>query len=154
MERYDVASRIGLSPEIAAQCINETWNYLDKAVRDPNDDQQMHLTHTSRYHWSFVGDARSILIGNWQISRVYAALKQPELAISFAAALELCKTGNIIDLLASAYEGMARAYSIAKDHENARKLIELARTALNSINDEEDRRIYTDQINETEKMVD
>ena len=142
--------------KIAAKCFNETWNYLDKPVRDASGDRQMLLlTHTSRYHWSFVGDATSCMAGDWQISRVYAALKQPELAMQFAStALEICQAEKLSDLSTSAYEGMARAYAIENDLKNAKKYINLARKALESIVDKEDRRIYTDQIDETEAMID
>jgi plasmid stabilization system protein ParE len=60
----------------------------------------------------------------------------------------------VSDLYTSAYEGMTRAYAIANDLENAKKYINLARKALESIVDKEDRRIYTDQIDETEVMID
>jgi hypothetical protein len=95
------------------------------------------------------------VIGDWQISRVYVDLKQPELALRFATtSLDLCKGGCLSDLYASAYEGMARAYAIAEDRGNARKYIGLARAALNSTTDEEERRIFANQINETEAMID
>lgn len=88
--------------KLATQCFNETWDYLDKTVRDANDDQRMlHLTHTSRFHWSFVGNARRLVIGDWQISRVYAALKQPELALRATNIYKPGKRNRSIDRLVS-----------------------------------------------------
>jgi len=60
---------------------------------------------------------------------------------------------NLSDLLPSAYEGMARAYAVARQPELARDYIAKARKQLESIRDEEDKKIYADQINETESLL-
>jgi hypothetical protein len=73
--------------KMAAECFNKTWGYLEKKDRTPNDDQSMlNTAHSSRYHWSFAGEARNFAIGDWQISRVYSALNEPSLALHFAKA--------------------------------------------------------------------
>ena len=53
----------------------------------------------------------------------------------------------------SAYEGMARAHATAKETNEARQYLELARKELQHINDEEDRKIYSQQIDETETLI-
>jgi tetratricopeptide (TPR) repeat protein len=142
--------------KIAKQSFNETWNYLDKKDRGASDEQQMlHLAHTSRYHWSLVGNARNLAVGDWQISRVYAALNEPRLALQFAkSSLEICQKNNLSENLLSAYEGIARAYAIAKDYQSARAYVNKAREQLSvSAADDEDRKIYSDQLRETEELI-
>jgi tetratricopeptide (TPR) repeat protein len=139
----------------AKRCFNETWDYLDKKNRDQDDEQQMlNLTHASRYHWSFVGDASNLAVGDWQISRAYAALGQHQLALRFArSSLEICQENNLSELLISAYEGMARALAIGKDHKAAKEYLIKARKQLDKSNADEDKKIYSDQIRETEEMI-
>ena len=140
----------------ASKCFNEAWDYLEKKNRDAKDDQQMlHLAHTARYHRSFVGNVRNFAIGDWQISRVYAAIEEPRLAIRFAkSSLEKMEQNNLSDILCTGYEAMARAYAIAKDYESARDYVRKAHEHLaRSTIDDEDRKIYSDQIRETEELI-
>jgi tetratricopeptide (TPR) repeat protein len=142
--------------KIAIQCFNQAWDYLDKKSRDANDEQQMlHLAHASRYHWGFVGSARNFAVGDWQLSRVYAALNEPRLALHFAkSALELTQKNNLSDNLPSAYEGMARAYAVAKENRSARGYINKARESLKAAKmSAEDKKVYSDQIDETEALL-
>src|SRR5689334_16057795 len=87
--------------KIAAACFNRTWDYLGQKNRSREDDQMMlNLAHASRYHWSLVGKPLNFSTGDWQISRVYASLRQPDLALSFAsAALEMCERNNLAERL-------------------------------------------------------
>ncbi len=143
--------------DTAKKCFNGAWDYLDKKDRDSNDEKQMlHLAHAARYHRSFVGTARNFAIGDWQISRVYAAIKEPQLALRFAeSALEIMLKNGLSEILCTGYEGMARANAIAKDHSSARNYIKKAREQLAGQTelDEEDRKTYSDQINETEALT-
>jgi hypothetical protein len=141
--------------KVAKECFNKTWDYLEKKNRTPDDDRQMLiLAHTSRYHWELVGNARNLAVGEWQISRVYAALKQAEPSLLFAkSSLELVINNNLSELLPSAYEGMARAYAVAQQPQLARDYIVKARKELESIRDEEDKKVYAGQINETESLL-
>jgi tetratricopeptide (TPR) repeat protein len=150
-------SEIDFHRETAKKCFNETWDYLEKKRRDSNDEQQMlHLAHTARYHQSFVGTPTNLAVGDWQISRVYAALNESRLALQFAqSSLEICQKNNLSQILPSAYEGLGRAYAMSKDYESARNYIKKAREQLGKLVglDEEDRRIYLDQILETEELM-
>lgn len=141
----------------AARCFNETWDYLGKKGRDLEDDQQMlHLAHASRFHWGLVGTPRNLAVGDWQISRVYASLNQPELALQFAkASLDTCKRNDLAELMHTANEAMARAYAVAKDYSNARRYLVKASEQLRELRlIDEDRRVYQDQIRETKKLID
>ena len=142
--------------KVAADCFNRTWDYLEQKNRSPDDDQIMlNLAHASRYHWSLIGKPRNFTTGDWQISRVYAALNQPDLALSFAKkALEISQKYNLSERLISAYEGIARACAVAKKYPKAKEFINKAREQLRTVSlDVEDQKIYSDQINETERMI-
>ena len=141
--------------KVAKECFNKTWDYLEKKNRTPDDDRQMLiLAHTSRYHWELVGNARNLAVGEWQISRVYADLRQAEPSLLFAkSSLELVINNNLSELLPSAYEGMARAYAVAQQPQLARDYIVKARKELEFIKDEEDKKLYAGQINETESLI-
>jgi hypothetical protein len=141
--------------KIAKQCFNKTWDYLEKKNRAPDDDRQMLIqAHTSRYHWGLIGNTRNIAVGEWQISRVYAELKHAESSLLFAkSSLELVIKNNLTELLPSAYEGVARAYAIAQQPQLSRDYIAKARKELESISDDEDKKIYAGQINETEALL-
>ena len=155
-------SELEFHRKIAKRCFNETWDYLDKKNRDANDDQRMlHSAHASRYHWASVEapkneQMRSLAVGDWQISRVYAALKQSELALHFAkSALEIMQKNNLTDILHTGFEGMARAYAIANDNKSAGAYVGKAREQLNKASalNVEDKQIYLDQIRETEELI-
>jgi len=113
------------------------------------------LAHASRYHWSIIGKPWNFTTGDWQISRVYAALNQPDLALSFAKkALEISQKHNLSERLISAYEGMARAHAAAREYPLAREFVSKAREQLRVVSlEDEDRMIYTEQIDETERMI-
>jgi hypothetical protein len=142
--------------ETAKKCFNETWDYLEKKNRNADDDQQMlNLAHTARYHSTFVGADRNFAIGDWQISRVYAALNEPRLALHFAkSSLERMERNDLTDILCTGYEAMARAHAVAREFETSRDYLKRAREQLAKSNmDDEDRKIYLSQIQETEQLI-
>jgi hypothetical protein len=139
----------------AVTCFNKTWDLLDQKDRSREEDLQMLLeAHTSRYHWGHIGNAHNFAVGDWQISRVYAALKQPGLALLFArSSLDRCEKNGLNDLLVSAYEGMARAHATANEAREAERYLEMARKQLELVKDEEGRKLYSQQIDETETLI-
>jgi hypothetical protein len=140
----------------AARCFNETWDYLERKERTEQDDQKMlQLAHASRYHWGIVGTPRNKAVGDWQVSRVYAALKQPHLSLLYAkSSLETCRREELPEVLATAYEAVARAYAVAKEFAAASKYLKLARNQLETLNlSAEDRKVYLGQIDETEMLI-
>src|SRR5438046_3225551 len=114
--------------KVAAECFNRTWDYLEQKNRSLDDDQMMlNLAHASRYHWSFIGKPWNFTTGDWQISRVYAALNQPDLALSFAKkALETSQKHNLSERLIYAYDGMARAPATASAYHLTREFASTA----------------------------
>ena len=108
-----------------------------------------------KIHWSLIGKPWNFTTGDWQISRVYAALNQPDLALTFAKkALETSQKHNLSERLISAYEGMARAHAVAREYPLAREFVSKAREQLRAVSlDNENRKTYSDQIDETERMI-
>jgi hypothetical protein len=140
----------------AASCFNMAWDYLDAKKRNEEDDRTMlNLAHSSRFHWGLVGSPENQAVGDWQISRIYAALGQASLSLKFAkSSLETCKRDGLQGMLCTAYEAMARAYAVSGEPERARRHIVKAREALDaSSKGREDRKIFLNQILETESMI-
>ena len=140
----------------AIECFNRAWDYLDAKERTSKDNQEMlNLVHASRYHWGLVGTATNLAVGDWQISRAYADLGQPQLALQFAeSCLETCQKNGLEDIMHTASEAMARAYAVAKDYTRARKYLSTARKQLDELTlSKEDRQSYLDQIRKTERLT-
>jgi hypothetical protein len=141
----------------AIECFNKTWDYLEMKSRGSEDERQMvHLAHASRYHWGLVGTAANKAVGEWQISRVYSALGQSDLALRFArSSLSACEKHGLSEVMPSAYEGLARAYAVAKNSKRAEEYLVKARRRLDKLAlDKEDREIYLGQIRETQRLID
>jgi tetratricopeptide (TPR) repeat protein len=145
-----------LHRRMAVRCFNEAWTYLEKKHRTAADDRQMLLlAHTSRFHWGLVGTPQSQSVGDWQISRAYAALGDSRLALAYArSCLMLCREHDLSDLLGTAYEAMARAYAIAGERSAARAYLQKAREQLATSHlDREAKTIYRAQIEDTERLI-
>ena len=129
--KFAKAERL-LHRRVAASCYNRTWDYLEMKKRTREDDRQMlELAHTSRYHWGIVGTARNRAVGDWQISRVYIELNEPDLALLYAkSALGICKKNNLAEVAHVMNEGMARAYAKAGMRSKAIDHIRLAKRQL------------------------
>jgi tetratricopeptide (TPR) repeat protein len=142
--------------KMARKCFNEAWDYLEKKNRNDSEERTMlHIAHASRYHWGFVGTPQNVAVSDWQISRIYASLNQPQLALQFAkSCLEACEKNSLSEVLHTAYEAIARAYAVSKDYGRAKDYLNQAREQLAKLQlDEEERKIYSDQIRETEQMI-
>jgi len=134
---------------LAAGLFNETWSLLERTERTTADDDRMvHAAHASRFHWGNVGEPVKLAIGEWQISRVYAVLGRAEPSLHHAnRSLQLCEEHGIRDFsLAYAYEALARAHLVAGDRTEAARYTELARRAGQTIAEEEDRELLTQDL--------
>jgi DNA-binding transcriptional MerR regulator len=134
---------------LAAGLFNETWTLLERTDRTPaEDDRMINAAHASRFHWEDVGEPVNLAVGEWQISRVYAVLGRAEPALYHAnRSLELCRDHGIGDFsLAYAYEALARAHLVAGDRTTATRFTELAREAGETIAEEEDRELLTQDL--------
>jgi hypothetical protein len=145
-----------LHRKMMASCFNECWEYLEKRKRtDPDDRRMLTLTHAARFHAEVAGTPKNQAIGDWQISRVYAALREPRLSLGFAkSSLELCERNGLSEILCTAYEAMARAHAVNNDRAAAQDFILKAHNALDASSvDEEGRDIFLGQIRETERSI-
>ena len=142
--------------ETAAQCFNKTWDYLEKKRRTSKENQMMlHLAHASRYHWGLVGTPRNQAVGDWQTSRVYAAIGEPDLSLHFAkSCFELAQKNKLSDIAPTSFEAMARAHAVGGNRKLAASYLDKARKLVRSSSiDKKDREIYLGQIHDTDKMI-
>jgi DNA-binding transcriptional MerR regulator len=134
---------------------NHTWTLIEIADRTPEQvDEMLFATHASSYHWSKAGGTlANAARGQWQIARVYSTLGRGEPAVWHArrclALAEAATAAGVADDwdLAAALEGLARAQSVAGDHAGAASTLALAREALASIADPEDRHLIEQDMN-------
>ena len=134
--------------KMAAELFNETWKLLDKPNRTPEEDASMsHAAHASRWHWQFVGSARNLAIGEWQVARVHAVLQQFDAALYHAQrSLDLAVLHHLGPFsVACGYEAMARALAVAQP-QTALQHIAIARSLASEITDPEDRQILTEDL--------
>jgi tetratricopeptide (TPR) repeat protein len=134
---------------------NKTWDYLDKKELTSKEELEMlAVTHASMQHWSFIGKPINFASSYWQISRVYTVLNEGNLALRYAkTCLEITEKNNIKSLLLSANEGIARAYAILKDFSQAKSYLDKAYKEYDTLADEEDKKIYIDQLEDTKSLI-
>jgi tetratricopeptide (TPR) repeat protein len=110
--------------QIASQCFNRVWDFLDLQVRTKEEEEQMiHLAHTSFWHWTQVEGHTStnLSIGYWQIARVYAVVGNGEQSQFFAErCVEVSLESDIPPFyIGYGYEALARAYMVLGQTEKA-----------------------------------
>ena len=135
----------------AIDLFNLTWDLLGKGDRTAEEDEKMvHAAHASRFHWAEIGESRNLAVGEWQIGRVYATLNEPQSALRHAMrSLGIIEENEISGFYrGSAYEGVARAYSVADDPSEARRYIQLARQEAEMITDPEEKEVLLEQLRE------
>ena len=134
---------------LAAGLYNLVWTLLDATGRTAADDDRIvPAAHASRYHWGQVGGPQELAIGEWQCARVYSVLGRAEPALHHARrCLEIAAAGSVPDwLIASAHEGLARAYAVAGQRESALASRAAAEAALAKVIDVEDRQVVQDDL--------
>jgi len=129
---------------LAKSLFNRTWELLEKADRSSADDEELvHTAHASRHFWTAVGTEQNRAIGDWQIARVYSVLGRGEPAVHHAR--RCLEHAQQVEgepwLLASAYEGLARAYAVAGDRAAAAEWKAKAVARLAEVDDADDREI-------------
>jgi hypothetical protein len=150
MTREDTAApAVSGERELAVRLFNDTWALLRREDRTPQeDDRLVHMAHASRFHWDNADDDQNRAIGEWQVSRVYAALGHGESALFHGRrCVEYASRPGTGDwLLASAHEGIARAHAAAGDIDSARESRDTALALLAAIADPEDREVVAGDI--------
>ncbi len=83
--RTDAGANDDVERALAMDLFNETWTLLETEDRTHDQAERMvHAAHASRYHWEQVGGPEQLVVGDWQISRVYSVLGRPEPALHHA----------------------------------------------------------------------
>lgn len=137
---------------LGVELFNRVWGLLEVDSRTPEqDDELVHAAHASRYHWSQSGDeqmAMRLAVGEWQCSRVYAALGRAEPALHHARrALEIAESEPVPSWVrASAHEAMARALYVAGRPAEAGTHAATAEQLVQTIDDEDDREVIRNDL--------
>lgn len=136
-----------VEPEVhrkLAVCLyNGIWPLLEKPSRSREEEDYMERSaFASLYHWSKVGDATNIAIGEWMIAHVYVVLGCPDEATRFAErVIEFCQANSLGDFyLAYGYLEMARAMRLADKEAVAQAFAEKARAV--PIAEGDDRQLF------------
>jgi hypothetical protein len=135
-EDLEVHRRLG------AQLFNRTWDLIDQMERSGDDVIEMLLAAmASRWHWGQVGTAEQVATGDWQVAHVFGLVGDGEVAVRFARRHLAAATAEGWDgwRLASAHEGMARAFAVSGDASGRAEQMEAAVAALAREDDAEDR---------------
>lgn len=124
----------------SADCFNRVWALLEKPDRTAEESERMiSLAHASLAHWRERTDctARNLSVGCWQVSRVYAVLRQPENARRYGQLCLELSTGEEPFYLGYAHEALARAGKLSGDASAAHHLAEALRLSALVIDREE-----------------
>jgi hypothetical protein len=132
---------------IAAELYNECWTLLENDARTADDDAAL-LTaaFASRHHWLCAGGPQEWSISDWMVSRASAATGLGELAVRFAERAVRSAEGQSDWLVASAAEGLARAYAARGDAGLRDEWVERAGALVDAITEDEDREIIAGQL--------
>ncbi len=112
----------------AKDCFNRAWVLIDKPRRSKGEEEQMlQLALSSLWHWTQRADCTptNLSIGYWQVSRVFALLKQADNARRYAElSLDAARSEGVASFyLGYAYEALARAGMVAEDEAEMEKYL-------------------------------
>ena len=128
---------------------NATWELIDLPGRRPDQDRLMLATAlASRRHWEEAGGMLERVVGDWQVAHVASLTGHASLALDFAqAAVARAESGGLPAwVVASAYEGLARAHATAGDGTARDEAAARCRVLLEAVEDDEDRRLVARQL--------
>ncbi len=134
----------------SAECFNRAWDFIDKPKRSLSDeDRMLQLSLASLWHWTQRQDVtpKNLSIGYWQVSRVFALLRQADLARQYAKlSLEAVQDKGVEPFyLGYAYEALARAEMVGRNDDEMEKYLVLAHQfAALVINSEEKNQLLRD----------
>jgi hypothetical protein len=110
----------------SAECFNRAWDYIDKPIRNKREeDLMLQLSLASLWHWTQRKDSTStnLSVGYWQVSRVYALLRQAENSKHYGElCLEVSLGEDVLPFYRGyAYEALARAEMVAGNEDEMEK---------------------------------
>ncbi len=129
----------------AVEANNAAWELLDGRDLDADElAELLGLAHAAAYHWARAtgGGPQNTARADWLLSRAYAVVNEPGLALRFAdrCAATVGQHGLADFDLAYAHEARARALAAAGRFDEATAERELARAV--PIVDDEDRELF------------
>jgi hypothetical protein len=139
----------GLQRRLATRLFNRVWELLEGTGRSPDEnDEMVHAAHASRFHWGEVGEPVDRARGEWQCSRVYAALGRPEPALHHARrSLDLAESHKLSPYdVGCAHEAIARAAKLSGHADESAQHVALARSAAEEVTDPEQRHVLLGDI--------
>ena len=133
--------------QFAIELNGRVWDLLAQKERSDQENEEMiHAAHASCLHWLKAGTAIHHQRGEWLIAHVYAELGLAEPALRHAQRCQELTHEHADQMadfdLAYAHEGLARAYAIAGQHEQAEKELKMAKQAGQTIADKESKKIF------------
>lgn len=134
---------------LAARLFNRVLELLERTDRTAaEDDAVLHAAHASRHHWGQVGGPVHWARGEWQCSRVYAALGRAEPALYHGRrCLELAEEHGLGGFdRGCAHEAIARAAKLAGIDVHAAKHAALALAEAERLTDLEERDVLLSDI--------
>ena len=137
--------------QVASDLYNRAWDLLDSPDRTADeDDELLAMAFASRWHWgqSDDGGDEQYAIGDWFIGHVGAHLGLGEVAMRFSARAlaRVTAMGRGGWLLASVYEGMARACAVTGDADGRADFVASAERALAEVEDPDEREVIAAQL--------
>ena len=135
----------------AAYCFNSAWPLIEKSERSPEEELGLvALGHASLWHWMHRSDCtdKNLSVGHWLLSRIYATLRDAVPARRYAESCLAISQRSELDpfYLAFAYEGIARAASIAEDWATVANALQQARSLSERIEDSENRTLLLNDL--------
>ncbi|WP_240620339.1 hypothetical protein [Peribacillus acanthi] len=139
--------------QLATACFNKVWDLLDKKNRNDEDNEQMiHMCHTSFWHWTQVEDhtPTNMSVGYWQLARVYAVVGQGENALRYAKrCIEISEEAELPAFFTGyGYEAEARAHSVLGNHVQKKLALEHALELLEQVKIEESKKLLQQDLDE------
>lgn len=135
---------------------NNAWEYFEKENKTQEDVEDMiRYAHSSLHHWKLFsgGTIANVQRGKYMVAKAYAlAGNKPEALVHAKECLELTEKNpdKMEDFdFAFAYEIMALAQFINGNMNEFQRYKTLSENSVNEIKDEEDRKIFTDELNKT-----
>jgi hypothetical protein len=136
---------------LAVGYFNAAWDLIDLPDRTPAQDREMvALASASRQHWTEAGGtAKNLAVSDWQVAHAASLAGFSDLALAFArAAVERTETAEDCPdwMLASAYEGLARAHAAAGDTAEYTRAAARAAELLAAVTEDEERDLIGSQL--------
>ncbi len=123
-------------------CFNDTWTWIEKADRTPEETEQMVLlAHASMWHWTQRADVtdQNRSIGYWQLARVMVLAGEPAQALKFAHRCLAVSADLAPFYRGYAWEAKWRAEALLDDAQAAVASHQQAMLCLDAVEDDEER---------------